>query len=62
MKVFVVESLEDDEYGCREIVGVFASYEGAMEYIESVGGQSNVDVWFGTGTVPQFTVSEWEVS
>ena len=60
MKVFVVESLVDEEYGCREVAGVFASREGAMEYIESMGGQSDVDCWFGT--VPQFTVSEWEVA
>jgi len=25
-----------------------------------MGGQSDVDCWFGT--VPQFTVSEWEVA
>ena len=60
MKVYLITAICDDEYGNREVVGCFSSYELAEKEIEK-RGQEFVDFWDGS-IEPYFTIEEWEVT
>lgn len=60
MKVYLVESITDYEYGCRKVEAVCASEKIAEDYIEKNGG--NYDVKFWTGAfIPYYVIDEWVV-
>lgn len=60
MKVYLVESICDYEYGCRAVEGVFNSREGAEAYIEEHGGNQDVELWAGQ-IFPYYLIERWEV-
>lgn len=60
MKVYLVESICDYEYGCREVEAVCASEEVAEDYIEKNGGNHDVEFWSGD-FIPYYVIAEWEV-
>ena len=60
MKVYVVMSVCDYEYGNTEIVGIFSTKEKAKECIEQLGGQRTWVYWDGR-TYNQYSIDEWEV-
>ena len=61
MKVYLVKSIRDYEYGCREVEAVCATEESAEAYVKDAGG--NYDVKFWTGEIfPYYIVEEWEVT
>lgn len=60
MKVYLVESICDYEYGCREVEAVCATKESAETYIEKQGGNNDVEFW--TGQIrPYYIINEWEI-
>ena len=60
MKVYLVESICDYEYGCRAVEGVFNSRESAEAYIEKNGGNHDLEFWSGD-FIPYYVIDEWEV-
>jgi len=60
MIVYLVESIKDYEYGCREVVEVCSSYELAEEYINQQSDNGDVEFWNGSKE-PQYTITPWEV-
>ena len=59
MVVYLVHSVCDYEYGCTEVVGVFANEKLAKTYIEE-RGQSYWTHW-SDRQYPQYTIEECEV-
>lgn len=58
-KVWILTNLCDDEYGCHEIVGVFSTYEKALEVY-------NMHLyywkpWWSKEEIPGLLIKEWEV-
>ena len=60
MKVYLVESICDYEYGCRKVEMVCATEENAKTYIEEHGGNPDVKFWTDQ-IIPYYTIEEWEV-
>ena len=61
MKVYVVMSVCDYEYGGTEIVGIFSTKEKANTCIEQQGGQRTWTSW-NDRTYNQYSIEEWEVN
>ena len=60
MKIYVLTSVSDCEYGCTEIVGIFSTEEKAKECIEQLGGQNTWEDWDGR-IYDQYIIEEWEI-
>lgn len=60
MIVYVVRKIDDYEYGCRNIEGIFSTPEAAESYIESTGNQGEFDFWNGSKEM-LYIVEEREV-
>lgn len=59
MKVYIVNRVCDDEYGCTEVEAVFAKEAEAKAYVEQ--HQIQLDVWFNENGIPEYSYDEWEV-
>lgn len=59
MEVYCVMEIDDDEYGCRAIESVWATYEQAETHIEELG-QQKIKFWDGA-ILDLYTIEEYQV-
>ena len=59
MKIYIVTQMCDDEYGCTEVIGVYANKADAQKYIDE--NQTFESVWWRDDDVPTLYLEEWDV-
>ena len=59
-KVYIITSLCDYEYGCREIESVWNSLESAESHLEELGGRQRFAMWDGR-ILYEYDIEEWTV-
>lgn len=59
MKVYLVMSVCDYEYGCTEVIAVFATEKQAQAHIDKLG-QSYWTHW-SDRRYSQYSIEEWEI-
>ena len=62
MKVYMVMEIASEEYGLYDVVGVYASREGAQAYIDAQeDGADEIDVWYQEEPIRRYEIVVREV-
>lgn len=62
MKVYMVMEMVSEEYGHYDVVGVYASEEGAQAYIDAQeDGAEEIDVWYQEEPIRRYEIVVREV-
>lgn len=62
MKVYMVMEITSEEYGNYDVVGVYASEEGAQAYIDAQeDGAEEIDVWYQEEPIRRYEIVVREV-